>query len=222
MGIETYVSRVALPGAAPSQRLRVVRRARPATVAPAPVAAPQGSPAAAAGLKAHLGQSSGRSARREVVSDTADTRPAPGADIPVFSVAAVSAGGWYWLDQLPPGRDPGPHYMQLIASICSALGLEAADPQLERFSWPMHNSSQIARDQGAAQEAFTAFLEGRLERLQPAGLVLLGELDDGLFDRGRLGDLPVVSTVSAWRMLRDPTLKPRAWQDLQSLRVNGG
>ncbi len=171
------------------------------------------------------------SARSELKSSLAATardklvdKPAPPAmepataDIPIFSVAAVSLGGWYWLDEIPPGRELGTEYTQLLQAICRALGLSDENPVVEQFNWPLHNSSQLDQSEKAAQHGFSGFLGGRLERLRPRGVVLLGDLDATWFDPAPLDQLPTVTTVSAWQMLRKPTLKAKAWADLQTLR----
>jgi hypothetical protein len=216
MGIDSYVSRVALPGAAPSRRLRIVRR----ELAQAQREHPQEvGETASAVLRSKLdGEAPSR--RPKPVPDAGVETPAPAADIPIFSVAAVTLAGMYWLDEIPPGRELGPDYTQLLQAICRALGLPDADPVAEQFAWPLHNSSQLAQGEEAARQGFSGFIGGRLERLRPSGVILLGDLDKTWFDPSILSELPVVTTVSAWQMLRQPTLKSRAWSDLQVLRVN--
>ena len=217
MGIDSYVSRVPLPGAAPSRRLRIVRRRRSAE-----------SPVPAAALLPAAVLSSARSELKASLASTARDKfvdkPAPPAvepviaDIPIFSVAAVSLGGWYWLDEIPPGRELGIEYTQLLQAICRALGLPDENPVVEQFNWPLHNSSQLDQSEKAAQHGFSGFLDGRLERFRPRGVVLLGDLDATWFDPTPLDQLPTVTTVSAWQMLRKPALKAKAWSDLQTLR----
>jgi hypothetical protein len=138
--------------------------------------------------------------------------------MPVFSLAAVGLGGWYWLDEIPPGRDLGPEYLQLLQAIAVALGLNVGQPVFEQFNWPLHNSTRLDRGEQAARGGLEGFLVSRFERYQPAGVILLGEMDQGWFDRQLLAPHRIVATVSAWKMLREPALKRQAWSDLQVLR----
>lgn len=209
MEIPGFVSRRDLPGAAPSRRVRLVRRAEPA--APAPQAA---------GLAAGLKPVAQRKAAQPPVARPAAAVPATETEVPVFSVMAVAAGGWFWIDEIPAGREPGEDYGQLILAICRALGLEESGGQVERFSYPVN--ARLAGGVDEAREALLGFLSGRLSRTSPQGVVLLGEFAEPWFDRSCLEGQRVVETVSAWRMLREPALKAQAWSDLQPLRGDGG
>jgi hypothetical protein len=220
MGIDSYVSRAALIGAAPSRRMRLVQTA---SVSPAEEPVPQVAVAkiagAAADLRASLGDSTARATARVASPETvAPVAAAEAAEMPIFSLAAVSLGGWYWLDDIPPGRGLGPEYLQLLQAIAVALGMQAGPPVLEQFNWPMHTSTQLDRDDAAARGGLGGFLANRLERIQPAGVILLGEFAQAWFDRDLLSPLPIVDTVSGWQMLRQPALKRQAWSDLQVLR----
>ena len=86
----------------------------------------------------------------------------------------------------------------------------------------MHTGTQLDRGVEAARGGLGGFLANRLERIEPAGIVLLGEFAQGWFDRELLSPLPIVETVSAWQMLRQPVLKRQAWSDLQVLRGSPG
>lgn len=207
LGIPGFVSRHDLPGAAPSRRVQLVRRAAPAV--PQPVAERADL---AASLKPEM-----QSPRPAAQPRTAT--PAAAKEVPVFSVTAVAAGDWFWVDEIPAGREPGEEYGQLIIAICRALELAESGAQVERFSYPVN--SRLAGGMDEARQALLGFLSGRLSRLSPRGVVLLGEFAEPWFDRSCLEGQRVVETVSAWRMLRDPALKAQAWSDLQPLRGDG-
>ena len=218
MGIDSYVSRRQLPLAAPSKRLRIVRPAASPRAADQPGATP---PAARSATGRKARPAAGRAAREPVAAAADAVIPVGAArskDVPVFAVAAASVGGWYWLDEFPPGRALGAGYMQLLQAICFALGRDADGAQLEQFHWPLPDSGQLEQDAAAARAGFTGFLQSRLERLQPQGVVLLGGLAVPWFDRSLLEGYRTVSTVSAWEMLRQPQHKRQAWADLQPLR----
>lgn len=220
MGIDSYVPRGPLPAAAPSRHLQVIRRqpAAPDAERPAvPVAVPPVN--ASAQLKASLGAVTEQSRISRATTDSEPAIPSQAAaEMPVFSLAAVGLGGWYWLDEIPPGRDLGPGYLQLLQAIAAALGMAAGEPVIEQFNWPLHTSSRLDRGEQAARGGLRGFLVSRFERYQPAGVILLGEMEQGWFDRELLTPHRIVATVSAWKMLRQPALKRQAWTDLQVLR----
>jgi uracil-DNA glycosylase len=126
-----------------------------------------------------------------------------------------------WLDQLPPGRGAGGDYAQLLEAICLALELPAGPAEVSLFNFPMTDLPQVGRGVAAARDALQGYLERRIEQLRPRAVVLLGEIEEPWFNRSCLEHCPVLVTVSAWRMLRQPDLKPVAWSDLQSLRGHG-
>ena len=217
LGIDSYVSRRQLPAAAPTRRVGLRRAdAAPARGQPEQVTSrspgprkprPPAVPATPA--------TSGPAAKSTVVAAEAGTGP-------VFSVLACHLGGWYWLDEIPRGREPGPNYLRLLQSIGAALELPTAEPLLERFDWPIAPNPRLDTTEAAARDGFSGFLGGRLERNPVAGLVLLGVANEFWLDRDALGSrfgiAQLVETVSAWKMLRQPELKKQAWKDLQGLR----
>jgi len=219
MGIDSYVPRGPLPAAAQSRYLQVIRRVAPGPEPerPAPVAVPPGN--ASAQLKASLGAPPERSRASQTATEFAPAAASQGvAEMPVFSLAAVGLGGWYWLDEIPPGRDLGPEYLQLLQAIAAALGMDIGQPVFEKFNWPLHTGTRLDRGEQAARGGLAGFLVSRFERYQPAGVILLGEMEQGWFDRELLAPHRIVATVSAWKMLREPALKRQAWTDLQVLR----
>jgi hypothetical protein len=220
MGIDSYVPRGPLPAAAQSRRLRVIRRALPgldSELSTKPAAAPPAN--VSAQLKASLSAPAVPSRAGGTPTDSEPAVISPAAvDMPVFSLAAVGLGGWYWLDEIPPGRDLGPEYLQLLQAIAAALGMEVGQPVFEQFNWPLHTGTRLDRGEQAARGGLAGFLVSRFERYQPAGVILLGEMEQGWFDRELLTPHRIVATVSAWKMLREPALKRQAWTDLQVLR----
>ncbi len=210
LDIPSLVSRRDLPGAAPTRRLQLARKL-PAT--PARAAAPD-----LAALSADLQ----RPAATNVPPAEAAAKPAaavmPSADTPVFSIAATSAGGWFWVDEVPAGREPGEDYAQLLLAICRALGWSQQPAVQECFNYPV--AASLAGGVEQAREALMGFLTGRLARLAPAGVVVMGDFKEPWFDRDCLEGQRVVQTVSGWQMLRDPTLKPQAWAALKTLRAD--
>ena len=219
LGIDGYVSRRALPGAADSRRLRLLSAApQPASspIQKQPVL-PQRSVSPVAELLADTNATPAPRSRQESAPARAVSTPASSADVPVFSVAATFAGGWYWIDEITAGRSVGAEYLQLIQAICHAMRLSTDAPVQEQFNWPLGGASQLDQGTDAARAAFSGFLTGRIERFQPARVVLLGAPDSQWFEASLLpADAKTVS-VSGWRMLRQPELKRQAWGELKAL-----
>jgi uracil-DNA glycosylase len=142
--------------------------------------------------------------------------------MPVFALLVSAVGGCLWLDAIPPGRRPGPEYGHLLESICHALELEGRDAAVTQFDFPLTDSPGLERNLSAARDALQGFLARQLERITPRAVLLLGDLEQPWFNRDCLAGYRVVSTVSVWRMLREPSLKPTAWSDLKALRVHDG
>ena len=220
MDIDCLVSRRDLPGAKPSQRLALVRRREPA----APVAPPEPAQALRAGIVPPELPVKPAAAPAPAPGAGREQQPAPNdpaTDLPIFSLAVTAAGACLWLDQVPPGRSTGSDYLQLIEAICLALELPAGPADVSLFHFPMTDLPQVGRDLAAARDALQGYLERRLEQLKPRAIVLLGDMEEPWFNRHCLGTCPVVTTVSAWQMLRQPNLKRVAWTDLQALHGHG-
>jgi hypothetical protein len=210
MDITSFVSRRDLPGAAPSRRLVAISRAQ----TPASNTGRESIPDLSA-----LVPESRPSRATPAATAPVSTRAAGATESPVFSVVATAAGGWLWIDEIPAGREPGDDYGQLVIAICRALGLPGSAASVDRFNYPV--AARLAGGVDEARQALFGFLSGRLSRTEAHGLILLGEFAERWFDRTCLEGRRVVQTVSAWRMLREPQLKARAWEDLKCLRGDG-
>lgn len=244
MGVDSYVSRRDLPAAAPSRRLCIVPREAPTSPAAAvlqqslqgqsqagdagaeqqrsaPPAKTAARPPAPVSPRELLGEELARPTPEPVapVAGKPEQR-SESADVPVFSLAATYVGGWYWLDDIPPGRALGPEYLQLLSAICQALKLDSAPPVQEQFNWPQGTGGQLDRGIAAAQAGLAGFLSGRIERFSPAKIILLGSLEHAWFDSAQLPAQPAQISVSAWRMLREPQLKRQAWAELKPLMAD--
>ena len=225
LDIPTLVSRRNLPGAAPTQRLQLAPRAVPAAEKPEQAAGGAPAPELAA-ISAGLRQQADPQAAAPVAGTPVAGNPVAGTPVagtpvagtPVFSIAVTLAGGWFWIDEIPAGREPGDDYGQLLLAICRALGWPQEPARLERFNYPV--AASLAGGVNEARQALEGFLTGRLTRLSPRGVIMMGDLDQPWFARQCLDGQRLVETVSAWQMLRDPGLKPRAWADLKALRGN--
>jgi hypothetical protein len=242
MGIDSYISRQQLPAAAPTRRLRLLPAlpaeksgtaaqsitgaeggrmaasdgSQPGSAGMDSRAVPQ-SPAGASDVAA-IRESLRTESTTNAASETRDAiMPQQHSNLhtsPVFSVSACFLGGWCWLDEIPRGWEVGNNYLQLLAAMCVALGLEADTPFLDRFDWPMHHTRQLDQGLESARHGFEGFIRARLERYQVGGIILMGEMQGGWLERDLFAPLQLVETVSAWHMLKQPQLKVQAWRDL--------
>ncbi len=206
MGVTRLVSRHALPGAAPSRRLPlpVVSPAetRPTELpaAPAPTAppAPPASPAS-----------------REQAP--ADPSPAETAGASVrFSMAAVVAGGYLWLEEVPRGVIPS-DAVALIRAMAAAVQGDDAAPEVAQFDWPLHNNRQLDQGEDAARAALGSFLQRRIEGHACQAVMLLGEDAARRLEAISLPDIPRQPLPATAEMLENPALKARAWSVLKPL-----
>jgi len=216
LGVDGYVSRRQLPGAAATRRLAVVRAA--------PAQPPQTQPPI-------------EIPRIDVPVSTpapalAPSNEAIGAGDPQqilrFSLAAVSCGGWLWLEELD-GAAYDPLQLQLVRAMAEALlrlapeeGSQDANssqnqPVLTQFDWPMHSNRQLDLGRDAARVSAAAFIQRKLEQTGCAGLILLGKACEERVPLDQLNCGRLVRTVSTAEMLRTPLLKKQAWRDLKSV-----
>lgn len=215
LGIAHYVSRVDLPGAAPSRRVPVPLSPPPRAPAPeqAPVA-PTPAPVPAESGQAPKVLNQPLTPRAAASSP----RPAPVRQQPVeqFSLAAVRAGPFLWLEELPEAVISR-EQVTLIRAMTRALGLVDHQVQVAQFDWPMHNNRQLDLGEEAARVALGSFVARQVEQQGCEAVILLGEASGRRL--GELpGELPVVATAGTGQMLSTPAIKRQVWQDLQPLR----
>lgn len=239
MGVPGFVSRRQAPGAAPSRRLAVVHphasaapkrggAAASATessgIDPVPVAdPPRRAPARRRPmLDVPDWDADKRRPHPDTVSGMSATRVAGPDSQCKFSLVAMFAGRWLWLenmDEMPLASDQ----LALVQGMAYALGFPGSGdaspvPQVESFDWPMHSNRQLDSGRDAARASLSAFLLRRIQQQACAGVVLLGDDCEHWVDAAQL-PVPVVTVASSAQMLARPALKPRAWRSLQVLRV---
>lgn len=216
MGIDSYVSRAQLPGAAATRRLAVVQAVQ-AESDPAVPVQPD-----APGREALL-----RSPRADVpVVERPERKSVNEAVAPVdkpqrpamvrFNLAAVFAGGVAWLESLE-GRPLATEQVKLIHAMARAVHGEVAAPKVAQFDWPLHSNHQLNQDIGAARAAVGAFLQRHVDEQHCRAVVILGQQGAEFVDVGQLGGMACVVTLSTAEMLQNPSCKRRVWSDLQAL-----
>ncbi len=234
MGVDTYVSRCQLPGAAETRRLAIVRAVRAPfaqTVAQTVVdQLPNNSPARQPSSSAGLTRSD--TVRATPAPAVAAVRPGAGNLPSRFSLVAISCGGWLWLEELE-SAPLAPQQLQLVQAMAEALGTVASQGAghedndsggrrpvravSTQFDWPMHTNQQLDLGEEAARESVTAFIRRKLEQPGCNGLVLLGRKCEARVPLAQLACSRLARTASSAEMLRSPLLKKQAWRDLRSL-----
>lgn len=211
MGVDTYVSRIQLPGAAQTRRLAIVSRANEMPTADVDVNDPvarQSSPVIP--RVDSLVASPAASATTVRVATPAVS----------FNMAAVFAGGVAWLEALE-GRPLAREQVKLIHAMARAINGDVAVPKVAQFDWPMHSSRQLDQGLDAARAALAAFLLRHIEEQDCRGLVSLGEVGAEFIDREQLAGVTCVTTLSTFAMLESPARKKQVWSDLQPLALRG-
>ena len=151
----------------------------------------------------------------------------PCAAVPRFTLVAVVAGKWLWLEEL---RAPLlAQQVQLVQAMAQALerlvpprqsaGARPgeAQPAVTRFQWPLHNNRQLDLGEEAARASVAGFVARKLEQHNGRGLVLLGRACAARIALDQLRDVPVVQTLSSAELLQTPALKQQAWRDLLAI-----
>lgn len=124
-----------------------------------------------------------------------------------------------------------PEQERLLRSIRLSLGYTSSEPlQSVKMIWPLIESGKIDQGEAAAKEAVNAQVKKQMDLYRPKYVVLMGNAacryvlgSDMSFDglRGQLivnEQMCAVVTYGINELLRVPTLKSAAWQDLQVVR----
>ena len=232
LGIDSYVSRAQLPGAALTQRLVIVARPpakdRVDAVAAASLDAPRATPVSPASKEGFTRPDFGLGAPGpSTVIEPLREQSSANEPLPRFTLSAIIVGEWLWLEELH-GMPLTTNQVQLVQSMALALGRESDNggsaagdqvtrPEVAQFDWPIHNNRQLDQGDEAARASVAAFISRKLEQRGCRGLVLLGQ---ACVQRVPLPQMQVatVCTVSSAEILVNPVLKRQVWQDLQPLR----
>ena len=214
LGIDSYVSRAQLPGAAATRRLAIVtasnRQELVASVIPESLRS-----------RTSLVAEPARSAKVSAEASGASPQSEP---VPRFSLTAIVAGDWLWLEELagPLTTDQ----VRLVQSMAQALllchaspGVEvkpAVEPEVAQFDWPIHTNHQLDLGEEAARASVAGFVDRRLGEHGCRGLVLLGKACGQRVPRQQIS-VVIVNTMSSAEILAQPALKRQVWRDLLPL-----
>ncbi len=226
MGIDAYVSRGQLAGAAMTRRLVVVPTQPVSIPASQGRVSAEGAGAAAADRTLPV---AARIPKIDIIEKpptppkATASAPAPRqAAVPQFSLVAITAGNWLWIEEMC-GMPLATEQVQLIQAMAQALAVAGATrpsknrPEVAHFDWPIHTNRQLDLGDEAARASVAGFIGRKLEQQQYRGLILLGE---ACKSRVRLDqvDCPlVVTTASSAEILDNPLLKQQVWRDLLPL-----
>lgn len=232
LGVDSYVSRSQLPGAALSRRLALV--ASPVGTGHGQLPGIPASPAMPVPRDTHPVAA----ANTVPQFDTSAAPPPPvaaqpqrqGEPVPRFSLAAIVAGDWLWLEAL--GDMPlATEQVWLVKAMAQALasyaaysddedaargGLGAVQADVAQFDWPIHTNQQLDLGEEAARASVAGFVGRKLQQHQCRGLVLLGQSCEQWVPVGQL-QVRSVATISTAQILARPELKRQAWRALLPL-----
>jgi hypothetical protein len=218
MGIDSYVSSQQLPGAAPSRRISLIPArsdVHEPPVASTPAPASLVSAVAAVKVKAQSAAAGEASPRH---GPDRSTREVASPDR--FSLAAIVAGDFLWLEELD-GIPLAREQVQLVAAMARAAAGSPSEacqsPEVAQFNWPIHNNAQLDQSREAAQAALAGFIQRKIEQHRCRAVVFLGEACATRVPDDNLLALPRCQLPATLDMLRDPRLKKRAWIGLQGL-----
>ena len=234
LGVDSYVSRTQLPGAAASRRLQ--RVAAPATTgigdSPANTVRPAtaGAPIPWDILPGEPANTVPPPITKSAAAPPLPTRPQrQGEPVPRFSLAAIVAGNWLWLEALED-RVLATEQVWLVKAMAQALVSyathsdeqdaagqpEAVQTDVTQFDWPIHTNQQLDLGTEAARAGVAGFVGRKLQQHQCHGLILLGQACEQWVPVGQL-EVRSVATRSSAQILTHPELKREAWRDILPL-----
>ena len=201
MGIDVYVSRFDLPGAAPAVRQRV-ESSNP------PVVPAHSSETGALAVETATG------GNKTPASTPATSAPVREPSEAVrFSMLLASAGPFLWIEQLSDGLIRQDQ-LALINAMARAISPQASIRQ-QQFDWPMRGGSAVASDAESAKQALQGLIQRMAREVNAKRVVVMGTCPF-LSDRIAQSAVVIPSTIA---MLSNASLKREAWQALKPLRV---
>lgn len=198
MGVDCYMPRLHLPGAAVSEQCALPELAVATTVsspvtdtasaAPATTVAPTASSGASESTRAiqalfeqpsraevlAQSRSAGSSASIDEAVGFIQSAAAKKQAVPRFHLSILRSSNIMLIDDAIPGHINPDNYRQLLQNVLFALGMGKQPLMLDAFAWPMINNSQIDQSQSAAIQTLEAFLGKQVEQDSIAYLILMG------------------------------------------------
>ena len=216
MGIDVYVSRYDLPGAAPSVRQRSVPVEPPVSTV---VAAPEVM--VSTNNIARVADAAPASQVRSATGSERASPAAPGisassvrsSEAVKFSMLLASAGPFLWVEQLPDGLIRQDQ-LALINAMARALSSDVSLRQ-QQFDWPMRGNAALSGDADSAKQALQGLIQRLAREVDAKRVVVMGACPF-LPDRIAQSAVVIPATLA---MLQNPALKREAWQALKPQRA---
>ena len=211
MGIEVYVSRYDMPGAAPAVRQRLVQ-ADAAEVVSSDIPARAAIASTASTAPAPRAEWSTNTERTSAPSQSSGVSPAKSTEAVAFSMLLASAGPFLWVEQLADGllrQDQ----LALINAMARALSADVSVRQ-QQFDWPMRGNTALSGDAESAKQALQGLIQRMAREVDAKRVVVMGACPF-LPDRIAQSAVVIPATIA---MLQNPALKREAWQALKPLR----
>lgn len=212
MGIDVYVSRCDMPGAAPSVRQRFTPIEAPSAASPSISTSSHD----VGGRKAASSSRAGSAIKDEGATPTprsASPQSEKAAEKVKFSMLLVSAGPFLWVEQLADGLIRQDQ-LALINAMARALRPEVSVRQ-QQFDWPMRGGTALSGDAESAKQALQGLIQRMAREVDAKRVVVMGSCPF-LPDRIAQSAVVIPSTIA---MLQNAGLKREAWQALKPLRA---
>ena len=231
LGVDIYVPRQSLPGAALSQPVgwavdvdvadaaNTVSIALPATLDVEPATTQRDVPVNVRSALPDLDTATkGRVKGAEKQSQPIIQTGASKVEAPRFSLLiSRSEAGLLVVDEGPRSDQRRDEYLRLMSNLLFALYRRPVVIESDLFVWPMVKNPLVDQSEQAARESLGAYLQRQCTLSQGTTLVALGAGPSQW-----MNDNPVfhiISGVSLWRCLSDSSVKGTLWQQLQPLRA---
>ena len=212
MGIDVYVSRYDMPGAAPAVRQAIVQiESVEVTTSDSPARAAKVNTAIPA--PAPQANSSTNTERTPTSSQSSGVSSAKSSETVTFSMLLASAGPFLWVEQLPDGllrQDQ----LALINAMARALSANVSVKQ-QQFDWPIRGNTALSGDAESAKQALQGLIKRMAREVDAKRVVVMGACPF-LPDRIAQSAVVIPATMA---MLQNPALKREAWQALKPLRA---
>jgi hypothetical protein len=229
LGVDLYVARQPLPGAAPSMPAAwVYDETVDSSSAPREVVKQAVAAAEAISLSVSKpGLRSERPLLPEVAlpaQQTAAQSPsavavAMPADTPRFSLMVARCDvGIVVIDKGPDSGQRREAYLRLLGNLLFAIYRRPVVVESDLFVWPMVKNRLVDQSEQAARESLGAYLQRQCSLAGGRTLVALGSGPTRWVDEDP--SFSLVAGISLWRCLDEGGAKRALWQQLQPLRVS--
>lgn len=206
MGIDVYVSRYDMPGAAPSVRQRLIIGKSPSSTALSASTQKSAESAPARSL-------SPAASSVPVITSQPSAISTKASEAVTFSMLLVSAGPFLWVEQLPDSLIRQDQ-LALINAMARAINADVSVRQ-QQFDWPVRGSTALTSDAESAKQALQGLIQRMAREVNAKRVVVMGACPF-LPDRIAQSAVIIPSTIA---MLENAGLKREAWKALKPLRT---